>query len=155
MKDISAFLAVHATPVPESGCWLYTGGVQSRGYGVISTRDGRGGRTLAHRKAYELAYGDIPTGMMVCHRCDVRICVNPAHLFLGTASDNTADAMMKGRLTWPKVAGEDVWNSKLTWQAVAEIRASNSSGVALARRFGVSTSTVSLIRLGKTWRAAA
>lgn len=52
---------------------------------------------LAHRVSYEIEHGDIPKGMHVLHRCDVRPCINPLHLFLGTNSDNIADSVSKGR----------------------------------------------------------
>lgn len=66
------------------------------GYGVV--RQGRGfGTEYAHRRIYEEAFGPIPDGMHVLHRCDNPPCVNPAHLFLGTRSDNLRDAMEKGR----------------------------------------------------------
>lgn len=84
-----------ATEVDKSGeCWLWTGLLNRRGYGV-TRHNGRA--CLAHRKAWELANGPIPDGFMVCHRCDVRNCIRPDHLFLGSAADNTADMIAKGR----------------------------------------------------------
>lgn len=77
-----------------NGCWLWTGAVSGRGYGKL----GIDGRDIgAHRLAWELAYGPIPAGLFVLHTCDVRRCVNHAHLFLGTAADNTRDMFEKGR----------------------------------------------------------
>ena len=76
------------------GCWVWTAATNSRGYGH-ATFDGA--RTYAHRIAYTLAYGPIPEGMFVCHRCDNPPCCNPAHLFVGTAADNAQDMAAKGR----------------------------------------------------------
>jgi len=85
-------------PEPNSGCWLWTGYVDcSWGYGQVPFRgDKYGGRT-AHRVSYVLFVGAVPEGMLVLHKCDVRCCVNPDHLFVGTHRDNQQDKCRKGR----------------------------------------------------------
>ncbi len=85
-----------------ASCWIWQGTHHRNGYGQIAaSRNGaRKQRWLwAHRVAWALTHGPIPDGLQVLHRCDVPLCVNPDHLFLGTQLDNIADAMAKGRMT--------------------------------------------------------
>lgn len=79
------------------GCWLWTGAVRGNGYGAISLGGQFGPLAATHRVSYEIHNGPVPAGLFVCHRCDVRLCVNPAHLFLGTNMDNVRDMLNKGR----------------------------------------------------------
>lgn len=131
--------------IPESGCWIWLGTISKRtGYGQLSIRCKT---TSAHRVAYEAFVGEIPAGMQVCHRCDVRCCVSPAHLFLGTSADNLADMSRKGR----SCRGAKNPRAKLTAGDVALIRMSLLSQRALATMFRVGQSQIQRIRSGQGW----
>lgn len=82
----------------ENGCWEFVGALRS-GYGAIKFKNKIMG---THRVSYELSYGDIPEGFLVCHKCDNRKCINPDHLFLGTHKDNMQDCLVKGRMVIDK-----------------------------------------------------
>lgn len=84
----------HVSPEPNTGCWLWTGSLDTGGYGNL-TIDGKPAR--AHRVAWELANGAIPKGQHCLHSCDVRSCVSVEHLFLGSHLDNMIDKSVKGR----------------------------------------------------------
>jgi hypothetical protein len=130
---------------PVSGCWRWSGGIQTRGYGMICI-DGK--MELAHRVAWRLFRGELPIGLCVLHKCDVRSCVNPEHLFLGTVQDNQSDAVQKGRIR----NGEAHYNAKLTQSQVLEIRASTESSPKIAQRFGISPRAVRHLRKRETWK---
>lgn len=102
----------------------------------------------AHRVSYEQVHGDIPTGLCVCHKCDVRQCVNPTHLFLGTDKDNHDDCVAKRRHAF----GSRMGTAKLTENQVTAIRRSDLSGRQLALQYGVSPTTISEIVNYKIWR---
>lgn len=92
-------------PSDPDECWIWIGGKASDGYGVIH-RISASGRKLfirAHRISWTIHNGEIPSGLVICHKCDRRICVNPVHMFLGTQSDNLNDARKKERLKQKEV----------------------------------------------------
>lgn len=119
-------------------CWLWNGSL-GPDYGHIQVN---GKQVGAHCFSWELHYGAIPEGFWVLHKCDVRTCVRPDHLFLGTAHDNTADMMTKKRHRF----GEAHYLSKLTEENVREIRSAyDSEGISMAKlgqRFGVCAEVV-------------
>jgi hypothetical protein len=142
---------IKVSPEPNTGCWLWTGATKELGYGVIG-RGRRGqGTEKAHRVSWRLHYGDIPDGQCVCHRCDVPSCVNPEHLFLGSLGDNARDCVAKGRNFVPNNRGERAKWAKLTSADVAEIRKRAITGVAYAKRYGVSKSAIYQIWAGQNW----
>lgn len=121
----------------EKGCWLWNSAMTTRGYGQFYTyENGRDKPTRhqANRLAWELFRGPIPEGLFVCHTCDVRHCVNPEHLFLGTPKDNTQDMLKKSRGVQCK--------PKLTLEQAEQIRQLYKTGeysyLQLAKLFNVS-----------------
>jgi hypothetical protein len=142
------------SPEPMSGCWLWTGAVKELGYGVIGLGTRQQGTAKAHRVSWTLHRGEIPAGMNVLHRCDNPSCVNPAHLFLGTLKDNARDCVSKGRNFVPDNRGEKASCRKLSLENVTDIRRKEETGVAYAKKYGVSKSAVYEIWRGKNWATA-
>lgn len=126
-------------------CWLWQASTVAGGYGQIRIL---GEYYRATRVAYEMFCGPIGPGRMVCHTCDTPQCVNPQHLWLGSAKDNGRDAARKGRT----VRGSRVNTAKLTERDVVAIRAAGGTQAAIAARFGVSRSLVGQIRAGVVWK---
>jgi hypothetical protein len=123
------------------------GFVDRLGYGRISVA--KNATMIAHRASYRAFKGEIPDGMDVLHRCDVRPCVNPDHLFAGTHTDNMRDMVAKGR--GARMQGEKHPGAIITDAMVAEMLSSTESHRQIARRLGISKTTVWDVRNGKTW----
>ena len=137
----------------NSGCLLWTGATTNAGYGKISVR---GTLQLAHRVVCEATHGAIGGGHYACHRCDTPSCVNPAHLFPATPTENYRDMRKKGRVRVACHAGQNNPKARLNEEQVREIKLSLLGGegvAAVARRMGISNSLVSDISLGRSWRS--
>jgi hypothetical protein len=139
-------------PTKKGGCWEWTGLENTNGYGRFSYKDSH---RLAHRVSYQIFFGEIPAGYVVCHNCDNRKCVNPSHLWLGTQSENLRDAAAKDRMHRPNTRGELNGNRKLDWKKVNTIRSMHKRGALkshLAQLFRVSPTTIGNIIAGGTWK---
>lgn len=149
VRDLSLaeYLSARSQPA-DNGCRLWTGAVYEKGHGKFRRNYKE---VRAHRAAFELANGPIPSGQVVCHRCDNPRCINPDHLFLGTVADNNLDMIRKNRHAFGARNGA----AKLTDWRVRVIRRAARSGLPvseIARRLGLSQSTVSHAASGQTWR---
>lgn len=122
------------------GCWNWTGARDKDGYGIFSyARKTR----RAAKMALQIDGRPVPAGHYACHHCDNPACVRPDHLYAGTPTENSADAVARQRLR-PK--------TKLTANQVRLIRSASGTHEEIAASFGVSRANVSLIRESKTWR---
>ncbi len=150
-RRFAKFIVAHA-PLDES-CWIWTGACTGGygSFGVGSRTDGSARTMPAHRFAWEAYRGNI-NGMWVLHKCDVKLCVRPNHLYLGTHADNTRDAVERGQMARQK--GSTNGRSKLNETQAAEIYTRTRNGespLRLSREFDVARTTVNAIKEGRTW----
>lgn len=132
--------------VAPSGCWEWTASKDGNGYGILW--DGVK-NSKAHRVSYTMYKGTIPVGMFACHTCDNPACVNPEHVFIGSALDNNRDAKNKGRGHRPRGAKNP--KAKLTQEQVDNIRSSGKGASELAHAYPVSRQQLSDILNNKKW----
>lgn len=138
----------------EGDCWIWTGAKRNyKGYGTIALPGRGNGSITTHRFAWKLAFGDIPEGLHVLHKCDNPSCVNPEHLFLGTNNDNVQDKCKKGRLN--HVKGEKSGVSKLTEKDILLIKQLRKDGLLhreIAEKLNITKGNVGFILRGETWK---
>lgn len=130
-------------------CWIWQAGKFNDGYGhfKIKNREWR-----AHRFAYFLIYGEISKNAHICHKCDVKLCVNPNHLFSGSHSDNMNDRLIKNLVKMPK--GEKHHNARLKKSDVLYIRSKEGTieAIKLAKKYKISEKYVRKLWRKGTWR---
>lgn len=131
---------------PNSGCWLWERSTDTQGYGLAWDN---GKHITAHRASWTVHKGAIPAGAHVLHKCDTRSCINPDHLFLGDHAANMADKKAKGRA--PSTGAEKNGMAKLTNADAIKIFADKRRLSEIAKEYGVTETTISYIRNGKTW----
>ncbi len=131
--------------LPESGCWIWMSTIEKTGYGRVCS----GKKPFyAHRVSYEQKYGSIPNGMMALHHCDVKSCVNPDHIFIGTQQENMIDKVSKNR----QAKGASHGNAKLTEDQAREIKFSSETSIKLAAKFNYPASMIREIKNGNLWK---
>lgn len=138
----------------DSQCWEWLAFKNKKGYGAIMYGDI--GNIAAHRFSYMLYVGDFDKSKFICHTCDNPSCVNPKHLFVGTASENMKDKIKKGRVKNPPVhKGNKQHLAKMNPEKIREIRKLFSDGASqtdLAKKYGLHTATMNNICRNKSWK---
>jgi len=133
--------------IPDAGCWIWDGRISGHGYGRLKYLNKDVG---AHRASYIAHNGPIPDGMSILHKCDVRCCVNPYHLYAGTHQENMDDMKTRGRTY--RSSGAKAVHAKLSDADAIDIFNSSLLYKEIAIKYGVSPTTVSNIKTKKRWR---
>jgi DNA-binding CsgD family transcriptional regulator len=137
---------------PWGNCWIWIGAVNDSGYGKLAANGSQAYR--AHRYSYELVNGPLAKGVCVLHKCDVRRCVRPDHLFEGTRADNNRDTSSKGRIRGGQGKGSAHPKAVLDEEIVARIWSLRHFGLSpgkIARMLGLNRSTVKNVIYGDYW----
>lgn len=147
-RDLTSRLYANVSLNEDTGCWEWTGAVgKQNGYGIITIN---GKAEAAHRVSYKISVGEIAKGLMVLHKCNNRICVNPEHLYLGTHNDN-----MRDMAHTQAVKGENNARALLSESDVKEIKQLIKERKMfyrdIAEKYGVKRQTIKDIALGRTW----
>ena len=140
MKDINRFLS-KVEKIPFTDCWIWNGALKNNGYGDFYLN---GKVQTAHRASYQLFVGLIENKLDVCHKCDVRHCVNPNHLFLGTRKENMLDAVRKKRIAKPL--------AKLTQLQAEDIKKLDMPNYLIAKKYAVSQNIVCNLKNGRYYK---
>ena len=136
--------------IPESGCWIWMRALTRSGYGQLTYLNRH---MEAHRASWITHRGEIPDGLGVLHRCNIRSCVNPDHLYLGGQKENVADAIAAGTFrSPPRRLGSFHPLSKLNEGQARKIKYGTEPAVVVADSFGVKVQTVYAIRSGRQWK---
>jgi len=153
----------HIERIPIAGCWILMLALDQQGYPQIDVKVPVRKNIKGHRASWIVHRGPVPDGMCVLHRCDVRCCVNPDHLFLGTVADNYADMRAKGRHAHGKTHGTFTKpesfrtnkrrnvRRKLTEEQVIAIRSDPRTHREIAAHYGCDKARVSRIKSRKVW----
>ena len=149
MKGAEEKLLKYVATSHPAECWEWKGARNPVGYGRMRLN---GKMIYPHRLTWDLKHGPIKTGLLVCHTCDNPPCCNPAHLFLGTHADNSADCVRKGRHKRVSPRGQDAGRAKLTNAQVVAIRNDPRVQRLIAADYHIDSSSVSDIKNRITWR---
>ena len=131
------------------GCWMWLSGRDKDGYGTFHAEHNGVSYKRAHRYSYALHKGKISVLLQVCHTCDVRACVNPDHLFLGTNAENMDDKMAKGRHR--VLNGESHYRARLTEEQARAILLDPRPHTQIANAYNVARTTISSLKARYSW----